>query len=303
MSLLMIKSKTGQKAHWVFMMILISTWSCQPNEKIQLINKIENAFASEQGTFAMAFYDLQTGDSLLINAHEKFHAASTMKTPVMMEVYYQAAEGQHQLEDSIIIKNTFYSIVDSSEYQLFASDDSETSLYDQLGQKKRLSDLIYDMIIVSSNLATNLIIEKVGAPQVTNRMRILGAPDIEVLRGVEDTKAYEAGLSNRTTAYDLMKIFERLANKEVVSEQASEEMIEILKDQRFNDIIPAYLPEDVVVAHKTGSITGVHHDSGIIFLPDGRKYVLILLSKDLEDFDRGTQQLAQVSRWVYDYMQ
>jgi beta-lactamase class A len=126
--------------------------------------------------------------------------------------------------------------------------------------------------------------------------------DIEILRGVEDQKAYDQGMSNTTTAYDLLLIFEALANREVVSSKASDEMITILQDQHFNGIIPAHLPKDVKVAHKTGSITGVHHDSGIIILPDGRQYVLVLLSRELVDFDAGTAAMANVSSLIYSYM-
>ena len=97
-------------------------------------------------------------------------------------------------------------------------------------------------------------------------------------------------------------IFEKLANGKVVSNEASNKMIEVLKRQKYNDVIPALLPETVVVAHKTGSISHVHHDSGIVFLPDGRKYVLVLLSKDLDDFDRGTRLLQNISKMIYDYM-
>ncbi|MEM6806987.1 MAG: serine hydrolase, partial [Bacteroidota bacterium] len=200
------------------------------------------------------------------------------------------------------IKNEFFSIVDSSLYSLSSDDDSEHKLYEAIGEKRSISDLVYDMIIVSSNLATNLVIDKVDARKVTQSMRDLGAKDIEVLRGVEDIKAFRQGLSNSTTALDLMIIFEKMAKGEVVDKESSTEMIDILLDQRFNDIIPVHLPEEVKVAHKTGSITGVHHDSGIVFLPDGRNYVLILLSKNLADFDAGTATLARVSKLIYEYM-
>lgn len=159
------------------------------------------------------------------------------------------------------------------------------------------------MIIYSSNLATNIVIELVDAKNINKTMHKMGAKDINVLRGVEDMKAYNKGLSNSTTAYDLMVIFEALARGEAVNKAASEEMISILHRQTHRDIIPAKLPEGVKVANKTGSITGVHHDSGIVFLPDGRKYVLVLLSKNMEDFDAGTQMLATVSKKVYDYVQ
>lgn len=265
-----------------------------------LEDQIRQLFDQTEGTFAMAMKDLSTGSTLLINEKESFHAASTMKTPVMIEVYKQVNHGVLSLEDSVLIKNDFYSIVDSSVYQLSVGEDSEEALYGQLGKKKAIKDLVYDMIIVSSNLATNLVIDLVDARKVTQTMRQLGAPDIEVLRGVEDIKAFELGMSNSTTAYDLMVIFEKIAKGEAVNKAASDEMIDILLDQKFNEIIPALLPKEVKVAHKTGAITGVHHDSGIVFLPDGRKYVLILLSKDLKDFDAGTETMAKVSKLIYD---
>ena len=79
-------------------------------------------------------------------------------------------------------------------------------------------------------------------------------------------------------------------------------MIRILLDQKFNEIIPAQLPQDVKVAHKTGSITGVQHDSGIVFLPDRRTYVLVLLSKNLTDPEAAVKSMATVSKMIYDHV-
>jgi beta-lactamase class A len=146
------------------------------------------------------------------------------------------------------------------------------------------------------------LIELVDAKKVTATMRNLGADKIEVLRGVEDQKAYDLGLSNSTTANDLMMIMKAIAENTAGTKEDCEDMIAIMKDQQFNEIIPFYLPKDVSVAHKTGSITGVHHDAGIIYLPDGRSYVLVLLSKNLKDFDEGTEQLAGISKIVYEYL-
>jgi beta-lactamase class A len=204
---------------------------------------------------------------------------------VMIEVFKQASEGKFQLTDSIQIKNEFKSIVDGSPYALNPDDDSEKDLYNQLGKKRTIESLVYDMIIVSSNLATNLIIELVDA----NR----------VLRGVEDSKAFERKLNNTTTAYDLMLIFEKIAKEEMVSKEASQAMVKILLDQKFNEVIPARLPKNVRVAHKTGNITGAQHDSGIVFLPDGRKYVLVILSKNLTDLPAGIESMAKVSEMIF----
>ncbi len=267
-----------------------------------LRQQIEHELSSIPGTFAVGFLDLQTGDTLYINAHERFHAASTMKTPVMIELYRQAAAGKLSLNDSVLITTEFKSIVDGSPYTLDISADSETILYEQVGKRLSISQLIYLMITQSSNLATNILIELVGADSVTATMRQLGAPDIEVLRGVEDIKAFNKGLNNTTTAYDLVQIMAALARGKAVSPSADKEMIDILLDQHFNAMIPALLPDKVRVAHKTGGITGVRHDSGIVYLPDGRAYVLVLLSKDLQDTDQGIAVLARISRLVYDYM-
>jgi len=268
----------------------------------KLRQNIITELSKQKGTFAVAFKNLNSGEKLLINEHDTFHAASTMKTPVMIEVFKQAAEGRFSLSDSLVIKNEFKSIVDSSTYSLDSADDSEFDLYKHIGEKRTIYDLVYDMIIVSSNLATNMIIELVNAKKVTETMHRLGAKNIQVLRGVEDDKAFEKGLNNTTTAYDLMVIFEKMARGKTVSKKDSKAMIKILMDQRFNDIIPAELPKEVKVAHKTGFITGAHHDSGIVFLPDGRKYVLVLLSKNLEDEKAAIQSMAIVSKMLYRYI-
>ena len=283
---------------------ILSIASCTTSKKAlrTLQSDIDKEISGKKGTFAVAFKDLKTGREIKINDKETYHAASTMKTPVMIEVYKQAAEGKFSLNDSIELKNEFKSIVDGSTYSLDSADDSEFELYKHIGEKRAISALLYQMIIVSSNFATNLIIQKVGAQNVTQSMRQLGAKDIQVLRGVEDDKAFEKGLINTTNAHDLMLIFEKIAKGEAVNANASQAMISILLDQKFNEIIPALLPPGVNVAHKTGSITHVHHDSGIVILPDGRKYVLVLLSKDWDDEKLAIQTMANISLLIYKYV-
>ena len=271
------------------------------NEALQ--NTVAAQIDSIEGTVAVAFIDLSDPeDSLLINANEEFHAASTMKVPVMIELFKQANQGLLDLDDSILLKNEFKSIVDGSLYSMDVSDDSDDNVYQQIGTRVALKDLMRSMITVSSNLATNVLIELVDTKKVTATMRTLGAHRMKVLRGVEDQKAYDQGLSNATTAKDLMLIMKAIADTTAGTPQNCAAMIDLLKDQQFNEMIPRYLPKEVSVAHKTGSITGVHHDAAMVYLPDGRAYVLVLLSKKLEDFDRGTEQLAKLSKTIYDYM-
>jgi beta-lactamase class A len=268
----------------------------------KLQNQINAKLAEQPGNFAVAFKDLTTGETLLINEQEYFHAASTMKTPVMIEVYKQAAAGAFSLNDSFLLKNEFKSIVDSSIFSLNGDDDSEKELYHHLGEKRTLFNLVYDMIIKSSNLATNTVIELVNAQNVTKTMRQLGAKHIQVLRGVEDSKAFAKGFNNVTSAYDLMVIYEKMAKGEIVDSASSQAMIKILLNQQFNEIIPARLPKEVKVAHKTGNISHVQHDSGIVFLPNGRKYVLVLLSKNLQKEDQAIKAMADVSEMIYKYV-
>lgn len=277
--------------------------SCQSTmTPAQLKQAVTGSLAQSEGQYAVAFKDPSSGVILEVNGDTLFHAASTMKTPVLIEVYKQAAAGKLSLSDPILVKNEFHSIVDSSTYSLNPEDDSEKDLYTRIGTKRTLYELVYDMIIMSSNLATNIVIEYVDAKKVTQTMRDLGARDIQVLRGVEDSKAYQKKLNNTTTAHDLMVIFDKIAAGQAVDSAADAAMIRILLDQKFNEIIPAKLPKDVKVAHKTGNITGVQHDSGIVFLPDGRKYVLVILSKDIKDEKAAIANMARVSELVYQYM-
>jgi len=283
-------------------------FSCSASKEISTIENlktaIEEIFNDTKGDFALAFIDLSNpSNELMINENESFHAASTMKIPVMIELYKQASEGKFSMQDKVLIKNEFKSIVDSSSYSMDISEDSQEGLYKSIGDSTTIYNLMYEMITKSSNLATNILIELVDAKKVTATMRTLGANKIEVLRGVEDQKAYDQGLSNSTTAYDLMVIMKAIAEEKAAKNIAdNENMIEVLKNQEWNDMIPRFLPPSAEVAHKTGAITALHHDSGIVYLPDGRKYVLVLLSKNLGDFDEGTTQLAHVSKLVFDFM-
>ena len=266
-----------------------------------LREQINEELSKQPGSFAVAFKDLTSGDMILINEQESFHAASTMKTPVMIELFRQSAAGKFSLKDSLVIRNEFRSIVDSSIYHLSPDDDSELDLYKHEGEKRSLLDLMRLMITVSSNLATNLLIEYAGPQNVNKTMQDLGAKGVLVLRGVEDDKAYQKGLNNQVTAAGLLTIYEKMAKDELVSKDASEQMTSILLDQHFREIIPAQLPPEVKVAHKTGWFKSVNHDSGFVILPDGRKYVLVLLSKNIPNDKEAIKALANISGMIYKY--
>jgi beta-lactamase class A len=280
--------------------ILISAQSSQ-SLKNNLLSEINNLTASVKGNFAVACINLSTGEEIYINEKENFHAASTMKTPVMIEVYRQAESGKFKMSDSVLVRNEFKSIVDSSLYSMDIADDSGESLYQYLDKNRTIYELTYAMITVSSNLATNILIDLVGARNVMNTMKEIGADDIQVLRGVEDIKAYRKNMNNTTTAYDLAVVFKAIWDCSVTNQKSCDDMMGILMDQKFNDIIPAKLPAGVKVAHKTGSITGVLHDSGIVILPDGESYILVTLSKNLDDENSGRKVLQNISELIYKY--
>jgi beta-lactamase class A len=253
---------------------------------------------------AIAFQDVNRQFYLGINDTISLHAASTMKVPVMMEIFRQAEAGTLKLEDSILIKNEFKSIVDESPYSLDIGEDGGDRLYSMIGSKESIRSLVHEMITYSGNLATNLIIEKVHAENVQKFMESFGAKDIRVLRGVEDIKAYRAGKNNTTTAKDLAIIYQVIYQGKYWRDAYREEMLDILSDQHFRSKIPAKLPADVKVAHKTGSITEIDHDSGIIFPEDRIPYILVVLTSGFEDHKVAQESIADISKMIYEwYMQ
>ena len=269
-----------------------------PEELERRINDLIRASGAE--TVAVAYHDLDTGQELLINPDVSFHAASTMKVPVMMEVYRQAAARKLKFDQRIPIKNDFVSLADGSHYSLSGESDSEQSLYKRIGQTETIRELVRLMITVSSNLAANLLMERVTPERVMDLMRAIGANNMRVLRGVEDGKAFQKGLNNTTTARDLMVIMRLIAERGAVSAKASDEMIKVMLDQKFNEGIPAGLPPGVRVSHKTGSITRINHDAAIVY-PKGRKpYVLVVLTRGIDDEKRAHKLVADISRVVYE---
>jgi beta-lactamase class A len=241
--------------------------------------------------------DAASGEALLINETMRFHAASTMKVPVMIELFRRVDAKQLALSDTVVVTNQFHSIVDGSPYVLSATVDSDGDTYKAIGRPMTLSALCEAMITVSSNLAANVLIEKLGAREIQATVDRLGASGMQVLRGVEDQKAFDKGLNNTTDAAGLARLFEHIGRGEAVSRAASAAMIEILRRQSFNDGIPAGVPAGTAVAHKTGTITAVHHDAGIVYAK--RPYVLVVLTRGLPEEKQSDALIASISRAVF----
>ena len=264
-----------------------------------LKRKLEAEVQASGVNVSLAFKDLETGNSVLIREKEMMHAASTMKVPVMIEVFKQAEEGKFRLDDHLLIKNRFPSLADGSPFALRAEDDSDPEMYSLIGQDIAIRELVERMITVSSNLATNILIDLVQAKNVMATLEKMGISGMEVLRGVEDTLAHEKGLNNRTNALALMQIMEAIAAGRAVSHSACWEMIDILTRQKFRAGIPAGLPERMQVGNKTGSIAGSEHDAAVVFPPGRKPYVLVILTRGVPTSETGERLIARLSAIVY----
>jgi len=262
--------------------------------------QIETLIRKSGADVAVAFRTLDGRSELFVQPDAEFHAASTMKLPVMIELFRQVQIGTLTLDQQLPVVNQFHSIVDGSPYALKVGDDSDADVYKRVGQQMSLRDLCEAMITVSSNFAANLLIEKLGAAAIQRTTDALGAPGMHVLRGVEDDKAFQKGLNNTTTARALLTLLEQTANGRaagIIDKPSSGAMVAILKRQRFNDRIPSGLPRGIPVAHKTGEITRIQHDAAIVYAP--RPYVLVVLVRGLDDAKRGSALIADISRVVY----
>lgn len=242
----------------------------------------------------------QGGNRWVINPDQPFHAASTMKVCVLLELYHQASQGKLHLTDGQTIHNEFRSIVDGSSFSLGVEEDSETGLYLRIGDQETLLNLAVPMIQESSNLATNLLVERLGATNISDYMQELGAPGLVVRRGVEDGKAYRLGLNNTVTAMGLLTIFTKLLSLEILSREESKSMIDIMLGQKHRNGIPAKLPSDARVANKTGWNELICHDCGIIYPQLGWPFSLVVLTSGLDEHTAGPELIASIAELLYD---
>ncbi len=265
-----------------------------------LSSRIESVIASVPGAqVAVAYVDSATGRSLYRNADSVYHAASTMKVPVMMELFRQAGAGGFSLDQPLLLVNEFRSIADGSPFTVTPEDDADTSLYSHLGSRVPVRDLLERMITRSSNLATNQLIALVGAESVTAMIRSLGGQHMTVLRGVEDLKAFDRGMNNVATARDLAILMSAIMQARPEIGMHSAEMLNILLAQEFNEKIPAGLPPGTRVAHKTGEITANSHDAAIVYPTNRKAYVLVVLTRGIVDAKVSAKLTADISRLVY----
>jgi beta-lactamase class A len=229
-----------------------------------------------EGTFSI-WCGPVTGDAWLAHlADVRHYAASTMKVALVIAAYRQADAGVLDLAERVEVHDDFASAVDAPRFTMDRDDDSDPEPWRRLGEKVSLRWLGLRALVRSSNLATNLLLERVGVPAVQETLQAMGTAGSTVTRGIEDAAAREAGLQNLVTASDLARTLQALASGTAASPQACAEILDMLAAQQLRDTIPAQLPPETRVAHKSGWVDGISHDAGIVYPPELEPFVFVM---------------------------
>ncbi len=252
---------------------------------------------------AVCYRDTGTGTEWALNGERWFHAASTIKVPVLLGVYDALSDGRFHWESRVHVRNRFLSAADGAPYRVEAARDSDAEVHERAGRTMKMRELARHMIVSSSNLATNLLVDIVGLEPIRGTLARLGLAGIELRRGVEDERAFQEGINNRVTALGLAEALGVIEEGRGFPAPAAQEMLELLHRQRFNRGIPAGLPDGARVAHKTGDISTVAHDAGIVYLEGRAPYVLVVLTEWRVGSENGRQEaIAAVSRAVWEHL-
>ena len=220
-----------------------------------------------------------------------------------MGVFALADEGNFDLDSPVHVRNRFFSLANGEPFSVSQSRDGCPSLYSSLGKTLPVSELAYHMIVTSSNLATNLLIDIAGVEALQEKLARLGVQGVELRRGVEDDLAWEQGINNRITANGLLQLFRLLYSSQGISQELSGKMLDILFDQKFKQGIPVGIPTDLRgdtrFAHKTGEISTVAHDAGLVYLPGRKPYALAILTERVPGESKSRRAIQRLSRLVY----
>jgi beta-lactamase class A len=253
-------------------------------------------------SIAVAAHDFEHRTAWCLNSDRWFHAASTIKVPVLLGVFDAIEQGRFAPFSRVHVRNRFLSIADGTPFRVQSNRDANADVHAALGKTMMIRELAEHMIVTSSNLATNLLLDIVGLAEIQATLQRLHLHGIDLVRGVEDEAAWAKGINNRITADGLCDALRLIEERRAISERASEQMLDILHKQRFKSGIPAGLPDDARVAHKTGEMSTVAHDGGIVYLNGRDSYVLVILTEWEQGGDRRQQTIARISRSIYEYM-
>ncbi|MCL5064724.1 MAG: class A beta-lactamase-related serine hydrolase [Firmicutes bacterium] len=254
---------------------------------------LETLLEKAPGRYGIYAKELESGAILAYHPHDIFPSASTIKVPIMAEVYRRVEE-EHACLDDLVVMHREDQVGGSGVLQDLTS-----------GSKFCIRDLTTLMITVSDNTATNLLIDYLGLDAINQMIVRLGMKNTELVRRLQRLPADRPDTYNHTTAFDLTLVMEKLACGQCVSELASQHMVELLRRcQGPVSIIDKtrsghYIgePGAITVAHKTGSLDQARHDTGIVYRSDGRVYVATILS-DGAPFDQLAKVMEQLARYL-----
>jgi beta-lactamase class A len=267
-------------------------------ERIENIEKESGARA-----IAVALHDAETGAELHYKADRWFHAASTIKVPILLGVFAAIDRGDLLPHSRVHVRNRFLSVVENIPFRVESGRDANSAVHDAIGKMMRVDELAYHMITTSSNLATNLLLGVIGPDSVNRTLKELDVDEgIELKRGVEDELAFDKGINNMVTADGLLRILVLLSEGKAFSPALSRRMMDILHGQEFNQGIPARLPKGTRVAHKTGEISTVAHDAGVVYLPKRKPYVLVILTEWDPEGPGRSRTIAAISHTIYEFL-
>lgn len=255
---------------------------------------------------AVSLYDYETGLQWSQRGDRWFHSASTIKVVVLLALFGAIDAGRFTLDSRLHVRNRFLSLVDRTPFRVAAGRDADKDVHAAIGKTMRVGDLARHMIVTSSNLATNLLVDLIKVDQAQQMLARHGIRGVDLARGVEDDKAFEANFNNRVTANGLVALFRVIHERSGVLQESAREMLDILFQQEFRSGIPAGIPAGVRsasrIANKTGEISVAAHDAGIVFLPGRQPYVLAVLTELAPNSDRRMERIARVSSVVYEWL-
>ena len=256
------------------------------------------AVKNKARAIGVALHDLETGFRFSLRGDRWFHAASTIKVAVLLAVFRAADEGRLRLDDSLHVRNRFFSAADGSLFRVSQDRDATPELHAAIGRTTKISALAHAMICGSSNLAANLLLDFVGVEYARTVLREAHVDGVELRRGVEDHGAHERAINNEATADGLLSLLSAIRG-DFLTPESKREVIRILLEQRFNSMIPAGLPPHATVAHKTGEISTACHDIGIVYLPEREPYIAAILTEFDPDTDGRRETVAVISEAIY----
>lgn len=257
---------------------------------------------SKARALAVAVHDLETGLEFRYRAERWFHAASTIKLAVLLGVYGAIHEKRLVPQSRLHVRNRFRSAYDGSSFRILSERDADSEVQSAIGKTMRIGELARNMIIRSSNLSTNLLLDLLGIEFLQRVLAQYDLGGIDLRRGVEDELAFEHGINNRVTADGLVHLLRLIAEERAFSPELSRTMVDILHDQEFRSGIPAGLPAHARVAHKTGEISTVAHDAGIVYLPKRKPYVVTILTEWEPESSGRSPTIAAASYMVYEHV-